>query len=226
MPEEGRALAAGFDPVYPPHRLVSLAEGDIGGIPVVSAITGIGKVATAAAVQLAMDRYPVRAAVMVGIGGAVADGVVPGSVMVITRSVQWDMDARPMTDRPGLVPGRRSEFEPADPDLVELAYAASVQGASGPVGKGTALAGDSIIASAARRDAIAALYPDAVCFDMETAAMAVVAHGNAVPWVGIRIISDGADEGLDVSRIIRFAADQAGEVLAGVVRRMCAAMAG
>jgi adenosylhomocysteine nucleosidase len=224
MPEEGQALAAAFRPVRPRHPLVSLAEGEIAGLPVVSAITGIGKAATAAGVQLALDRYPVRGAVLVGVGGAVADGVPPGSVMVTSRAVQWDVDARPMTDRPGLVPGRRSEYEEADPALIELAATASVAAGAGPVRRGTALAGDSIIASAARRDTIAALYPDAVCFDMETAAFGVVAAGNSVPWVGVRVISDSADEGVDVAAIIHFAAHHAGEVLASIVRRMCEAM--
>lgn len=225
MPEEGQALAATFAAARPVHPLVSLAEGEIAGVPVVSAITGIGKVATAAGLQLALDRYPARAAVMVGVGGAVAHGVSPGSVMVTSRAVQWDVDARPMTDRPGLVPGRRSEYEEADPGLVELAVRACEAAGEGPVRRGTALAGDSIIASAARRDAIAALYPDAVCFDMETAAFAVVASGNSVPWVGIRVISDSADEGIDVADIIHYAAHHAGEVLASIVRRMCAAIA-
>lgn len=225
MPEEGQALAAAFRPVHPIHPLVQLAEGEISGVTVVSAITGIGKVATAAGVQLALDRYQVGGAVMVGVGGAVAHGVLPGSVMVTTRAVQWDVDGRPMTDRPGLVPGRRSEYEFADPELVELAVAAGAQVGEGPVRTGTALAGDSIIASAARRDAIASRYPDAVCFDMETAAFGVVAAGNSVPWVGVRIISDSADEGIDVADIIHFAAHHAGEVLASIVRKMCEAMA-
>ena len=225
MPEEGQALAATFRPVQPVHPLVSLAEGEIAGVPVVSAITGIGKAATAAGVQLALDRYRARGAVMVGVGGAVADGVPPGSVMVTNRAVQWDVDARPMADRPGLVPGRPSEYEEADPHLVELAVAASAAVGEGPVRRGTALAGDTIIASAAKRDAIAALYPDAVCFDMETAAFGVVAAGNSVPWVGVRIISDAADEGIDVADIIHFAAHHAGEVLAAIVAKMCEALA-
>lgn len=225
MPEEGRALASSFRQVRPDHPLVSLAEGDIAGVAVVSAITGIGKVATAAGVQLALDRYPVTAAVMVGVGGAVAAGVAPGSVMVTSRAVQWDVDARPMTHRPGLVPGRRSEYEEADPRLVEVAVAACRRVSGAAVARGTALAGDSIIASAARRDAIASDYPDAVCFDMETAAFAVVAAGNAVPWVGVRVISDAADEGVDVADIIHYAAHHAGEVLADVVREMCRSMA-
>jgi len=225
MPEEGQALAADFRPVRPGHPLVDLAEGEIAGIPVVSAITGIGKVATAAGVQLALDRYEVRGAVMLGVGGAVADGVPPGSVMVAARAVQWDVDGRPMTDRLGLVPGRRSEYEVADPKLVELAVTAAGQVGEGPVHTGTALAGDSIIASAAKRDTIASLYPDAICFDMETAAFGVVAAGNSVPWVGVRIISDSADEGIDVADIIHFAAHHAGEVLASIIRKMCEAMA-
>lgn len=226
MPEEGRALAAAFAPVQPNHPLVAMAEGEIAGIPVLSAITGIGKVATASGVQVALNHRPVTAAVMVGVAGAVEDGVAPGSVMITSRAVQWDVDARPMADRPGLVPGRSSEYEDADRALVEMAAAAASAVAEGPVRRGTALAGDSIIASAAKRDAIASLYPDAVCFDMETAAFAVVATGNSVPWVGVRIISDSADEGVDVAEIIHYAAHHAGEVLAAIVRRMCESLAG
>ena len=224
MPEEGRALASSLRPVELSHPFVTLAEGEVFGIPVVSAITGIGKVATAAGVQLVMERYQARAAVMVGVGGAVAAGVPAGSVTVTSRAVQWDVDARPMTDRPGLVPGRTSEYEEADGELVRLATAASVAVVGAAPTVGTALAGDSIIASASRRDAIAGLYPDAVCFDMETAAFAVVAAGNSVPWVGVRVISDSADEGIDVAEIIHYAARHAGEVLADIVRQICQLM--
>jgi len=69
---------------------------------------------------------------------------------------------------------------------------------------GVVVTGDQIITSAQVRDALAHEFADAVCVDMETAAVAQVALRNNVPWSGLRITSDSADETFDLRGVLGF----------------------
>ena len=74
---------------------------------------------------------------------------------------------------------------------------------------GLVLTGDQIVTSSGVRDALAREFPDAACIDMETAAVAQVAHQNSVPWSALRVTSDSADETFDLKGVIGFVTDTA-----------------
>jgi adenosylhomocysteine nucleosidase len=195
--------------------------GDLAGKPIVLIVTGVGKVAAAMAAQFACDAFQPRALVSIGLAGAIQSGHAQGRLIVATGAVQHDMDARPLTAARGVVPGPGLGVFPADTTLSDMfrRAAESTIGQSGRVSSGLVLTGDQIVTSRAARDLITAAFPDGACLDMETAAVAQVAHQNGVSWAGLRVISDSADESFELEEVISFGAHTAGELLEKVVIR-------
>ncbi|MGA8924439.1 MAG: 5'-methylthioadenosine/S-adenosylhomocysteine nucleosidase [Candidatus Dormiibacterota bacterium] len=189
-------------------------EGDLAGNPVVLILTGVGKVAAAMAAQFACDIYRPRGLLSIGLAGATDSESARGGLIVATGAVQHDMDARPLTDARGVVAGLGLSVFLADITLSDMLQRAAQSAAGRPrrVGTGLVLTGDQIVTSRAARDLITAAFPDGTCFDMETAAIAQVAHQNGVPWGGLRITSDSADESFDLDDVIAFGTHTAGEL--------------
>jgi len=86
------------------------------------------------------------------------------------------------------------------------------------VRSGLVLTGDQIVASRAVRDALVRNFREGVCVDMETAAIAQVAHQNGLPWGAVRVTSDSADETFDMEDVINFGVKTAGELFARIMR--------
>ena len=179
-------------------------------------VCGVGKVAASIAAQRACDVMAPRALISVGLAGGIESESEPGRVIVASSAVQYDFDARPLTDRVG------SRVFAAGPDLAERLAAAAAAVVDDPrlVRSGLVLTGDQIIRSRERRDAILRDFPEGACFDMETAAIAQVAHANHVPWGAVRIVSDAADESFDLDEVLGFGAATASELFAKILDRV------
>jgi adenosylhomocysteine nucleosidase len=185
-------------------------------------LTGVGKVAAAMAAQFACDVHRPRALVSIGLAGAAGDEGVRGRLIVASGAVQYDVDARPLTDARGVVAGLGLSVFPADTTLSDMLRRAAESACGRPqlVDRGLVLTGDQIVASRRARDLITAAFPEGACFDMETAAIAQVAQQNGLPWTGLRITSDSADENFDLDEVIAFGAGTAGELFAAAIIRM------
>jgi len=206
---------------------IRLARGSLGETEVLLAISGIGKVAAALACQYLCDRHAPDAIVMAGLAGGLRSSPAVGALVVGTAAAHHDFDARPLTQAPGILPHLGLSAIPSDADLFtslkwacDQAVAAREQ--SIPIFQGLIVSGDRIIDAASERDAICRIYPEALCVDMETAAVGQVAHQNAIPWAAVRMISDAADESVAVEEIVSFGHEVASEVLADVVVRLAA----
>lgn len=221
LQEEARALARHLAAARTKGPGLQAWEGDLAGKPAVLILTGVGKVAAAMAAQFACDVYRPRALLSIGLAGATETESARGRLIVASGAVQHDMDARPLTSARGVVAGLGMSVFPADTTLSHMLQSAA-EGAIGrprQVGTGLVLTGDQIVTSRAARDLITAAFPDGACFDMETAAVAQVAHLNGVPWGGLRITSDSADESFDLDDVIAFGAHTAGELFERTILR-------
>jgi len=176
-------------------------------------VCGVGKVAAAIAAQRACDVLAPRSLISIGLAGGVESESEPGRLIVASAAVQHDFDARP------LAPARGGTVYTANADVAErLSRAAeSVVEDSRLIRSGVILTGDQIIQSRAVRDAILADFPDGACFDMETAAVAQVAHANKVPWGAVRVTSDSADENFNLDAVLGFGAKTASELFARIL---------
>ena len=217
---------------------VSLWRGTLFGRDCVVARTGMGKVSAASATQHLIDRFDARPLVVCGLAGGIGAGLVVGDVVVGRACVQHDMDASPIVPR-FVVPGLGLREFLAPPELVTSAVASAEAFLRGPlfgalgtdllnefaidepkVVAGLIATGDQFIDLDRRPDLLAAL-PEALCVEMEGAAIAQVCHINGVPFVIIRTISDQADAkaAIDFGRFVQAVAPH---YTVGIVRELFA----
>jgi len=169
------------------------------------------------AAQYACDVFKPRCVIAIGLAGGVEDDVLPGQVIVASGAAQHDMDARPLTDAKGVIPGLGLSIIPADAAVAEkLLLAARFE--SKDARSGVVLTGDRIITARAVRDGLVRDFPDGACVDMETAAVAQVAHQNGLPWSALRVISDFADEAFDLRGVIGFGTSTAANLFESIIQ--------
>lgn len=187
------------------------------GDGLVVAVGGVGKVAAAMAAQYVCDVFKPRCLVAIGLAGGLQDRVRPGRVVVASAAVQHDMDGRPLTKTKGVIPGIGLSTITAHPAVTETLLRAA-RYKSEDASAGLVLTGDQIVTSRQVRDALLREFPDGSCLDMETAAVAQVAHQNGVPWSAVRVMSDSADETFDIEGVMGFGVDTAANLFESIIQ--------
>ena len=81
---------------------------------------------------------------------------------------------------------------------------------------GLIVTGDQLIADADLRNTLGKEIPDALCVEMEGAAVAQVCHERDVPLIVVRTISDKADHHVD---FVKFVDTVASHFTCGIVRQ-------
>ena len=184
-----------------------------------------GKVASASTVTTLIGAADVDLILFTGVAGAISADLHIGDVVIGNRLVQHDMDARPLYSRYE-VPQLEVDYFPAEPEYVQLAMrsaerylnhdlATDVQagmiesnvlaefGITRPkVQAGVIATGDQFIADSVLRDRLKANLPNALCVEMEGAAVAQVCYERDIPLVVVRTISDKADHHVDFVRFV------------------------
>lgn len=196
-------------------------EATLGNLAVVSGTCGIGKVAAAATTAAAIERFEPSAVVLAGISGSLSAHAPLGAMVVVEAAIHHDFDCRPIAAREGQLPGRDAVAFEAD-GVLKAALADSMArysagGWSGPALVGEVCSGDQLVAEARARDLISMRFPDALCLDMETAAVAQVCEGAKVPWSALRMVSDQADESFSAQAVLSWCQDVAAPAMAEVV---------
>jgi adenosylhomocysteine nucleosidase len=157
--------------------------------------------------------------VFTGVAGGVDPALRVGDVVVATRLVQHDLDARPLFARYEIPLLGRTVLD-ADPTLsaavrdaarafleevanapdMPAAAALRAAGVATPrVVEGLVASGDRFFASDAARSELRRDLPDARCVEMEGAAVAQVCAEHGVPFAVVRTISDAAGDHAAVS---------------------------
>lgn len=163
----------------------------IGEKDVVIVYSGIGKVNAAYACTLLCNHFEPKFIVTTGLSGGLGRSNVLETV-VATATCQHDSDTTALGDPIGLVSTVNKVFFPADEDLTDLFC--RVTGAK----KGIFACGDQFIADKNKAEKIVKTF-DAIACDMESGAIGQIAYLAGIPYVAIRIISDGACEGAPLS---------------------------
>ncbi len=169
----------------------------------------IGKVAAALTASSLIRDHDVDAIVFTGIAGALHDDLAIGDVVVATETVQHDLAGPPAMFARGEIPLLGVVELPTDPTMTAAAVAAAGdfvtdglmaivtadQLAGLGIGRpavhvGQVATGDEFI-EGDLKDVVRRRTPDAICVDMEGAAVAQVCHElGGVPLCVIRAISD------------------------------------
>jgi adenosylhomocysteine nucleosidase len=220
LDEEARALVQHLAPSTVSSPQLAVWEGALEGTPVVLVITGVGKVSAAAAAQFTCDTFEPRSLLVVGLAGATDSDRQLGELIVASGALQHDMDARPFTDARGVIPSLGTTVLGSDPMLSKRLRNAAESVVENPrtIRSGIVLTGDQIVTSRVVRDGLLADFPSGVCLDMETAAIAQVAHKNGIPWAALRITSDAADENFNLKEVLDFGVDTAADLFDQIIR--------
>lgn len=165
--------------------------GELFGKQVAVAKCGVGKVFAAICAQTMILKYSPKLLINSGVGGAVAEGLSTGDVVIANRLCQHDMDTSAVGDPVGLVSGINRIWFESDARAVEiLLSSAKEQGLSAYVAP--VATGDKFIASSELREKIQHDFGASAC-EMEGCAVAQTAFVNGVPFAVIRAISDSAN---------------------------------
>jgi adenosylhomocysteine nucleosidase len=177
-----------------------LEHGFIQQKPVILALAGVGKVAAASTATMLIERYKVQRVVFTGVAGAVAEHVNVGDVVVGSEYLQHDMDASPLFPR-FEIPYTGISRHSGDSTLIAMileALRADSMPASGlkplKIQQGLIISGDRFVSSASEVQVLRSALPDALCVEMEGAAIAQVCHDYQIPFAAVRSISDKADD--------------------------------
>ena len=202
--EEIADLLAAMDPGAETRRIAmrDFQVGTLWGTPCVIALSRIGKVAAAATASIVIQEFGVSRVLFTGLAGGLHPQVRVGDVVVADALMQHDMDARPLFGRHEIPLLGRERFD-ADAALSALlldsardfAAKGGLPGAASQprVHHGLIATGDIFVNDNDLAHALRNRLPDALCLEMEGAAMAQVCHEFGVPFAVMRVISDSAD---------------------------------
>ncbi|WP_345752724.1 5'-methylthioadenosine/S-adenosylhomocysteine nucleosidase [Microbacterium rhizophilus] len=188
MEEEAAPFLARADEVSEPVRIGRAVHRGIvvDGRTHVLVQTGIGMVNGANAAAGALARYGDDVhLISAGSAGGLAKGVEVGDVIVSDSLVNVGADARTFGYALGQVPGMPVAYD-GDPELRRALLAARVglTVREGSVGSGEAFV-TAELAARLRED-----FPHLLAVDMESAAIAQVAHNHGTRFVSVRAVSD------------------------------------
>jgi len=217
-------------------------EGIWGGQDVVLALSRVGKVSAAVTTLLMLERFGVTHVIFSGVAGAVDPRLRLGDIVIADKLIQHDMDASPLFPRFEIPLLGKTEFEVP---LSNEAFAAAQHyagaqfetdvpperrtafGITRPeVYRGLIVSGDQFLADPTKTAALRAALPEALCTEMEGAAVAQVCHElGGVPFTVIRVISDQADHAA-AGDFQRFIEEVAEFITGGIVHTVLQSFAG
>lgn len=199
-------------------------DGVLEGLPAVVVQCGVGKVNAAMCAQVLCDCFHVTHLVNTGIAGSLCAQLDIGDLVVSEDAMYHDFDAQRFGYAIGEVPGMDVVAFPANRDMIVYAVAAAEAVHPGHVKTGRIASGDVFVADAERKARIIA-GTQALCTEMEGAAIAQVAYRNELPFVILRAISDKADDSaeMDYPTFEAQAAYRCAQVTRSMAGMLCAA---
>ena len=196
-------------------------EGTLEGLDVVVVQCGIGKVNAAMCTQILCDCFGVTHILNTGIAGSLCADLDIADMVISEDVIHHDFDLRFWGRPVGQVPGMDVTAFPADEKLKKLALAAAEAENPGHNRTGRIASGDQFICSKEQKDTIIA-NTQAICAEMEGAAIAHTAYRNGIPFVILRAISDKADDSaeMDYPTFERIAAHRCAAVTQAMARKL------
>lgn len=172
-------------------------EGTLEGLPCVVVQCGVGKVNAALCAQILCTAYGVTHLVNTGIAGSLCADLDIADLLVSRDAMYHDFDCVHFGYPYGKVPGMDTVAFPADETLMAYAFQAAETVNPGHTKIGRVASGDQFVADKEKK-AFIIEKTQALCTEMEGAAIAQIACRNGVPFVILRAISDKADDSAEM----------------------------
>ena len=172
-------------------------EGKLENLPAVVVQCGVGKVNAALCVQVLCDLFEVTHVVNTGVAGSLCNDLDIGDFVVSDDAMYHDFDCAPINPNYaiGQVPGLPVRTFKADDLLIKMAFEAAQSVSNAKIGR--VASGDQFVCNKDKKNKIIA-DTNALCTEMEGAAIAHAAWRNGVPFVILRAISDKADDSAEM----------------------------
>ena len=206
------------------HAWSTYYEGKLEGLDVVVVQCGVGKVNAAMCAQILCSCYGVTHIVNTGIAGSLCAELDIGDFVVSQDAMYHDFDCVHFGYPVGKVPGMDVVAFPADEMLIRYAREAAESVHPGHSRMGRVASGDLFVAEKAAKERIIE-RTNAICTEMEGAAIAQTAYRNRVPFVILRAISDKADDSaeMDYPTFEAQAAHRCAQVTQRMAKMLCKA---
>lgn len=178
---------------YGPFEFVTCT---LEGKECVICVCGVGKVMAAMCAAVMLLQFKPEALINTGAAGGLKKGMKIGDMVFSTGAAYHDFDATVFGYKLGQTPGHDPVFT-ADAALRQKARQAAdkLQLQKGRhILEGLVLSGDQFVSSGEKVDFLTRTFPEAVCVEMEGAAIANAASDFKVPFLIIRAVSDSADD--------------------------------
>ncbi len=170
---------------------VSYHSGKLSGVPVVVAVSGVGKVFAAICAQTMILKFGVNKIINIGVAGAIDPRLEQGDIAVSSSVCQYDMDTTAVGDELGMISGINIIQLPSDKSLVEHTIS-SIEKGGFKCFTGVIATGDKFVAESQEKQKIFKRFK-ALVADMESGSIAQVCYVNKIPFVSLRVVSDNAD---------------------------------
>ena len=196
-------------------------DGLLEDFPVVVVQCGVGKVNAAMCAQVLCDCFDVTHLVNTGIAGSLCAELDIGDLLISSDAMYHDFDAQHFGYEMGEVPGMGVLTFAADPEMIRYAEIAAEEVNPGHSRIGRVASGDLFVAERAVKERIIE-KTQALCTEMEGAAIAHVAFRNKLPFVILRAISDKADDSaeMDYPTFEAIAAHRCAEVAKNMAKQL------
>ena len=204
------------------HAGSTFHEGSLCGLPAVVVQCGIGKVNAAVCAQILCSCFGVTHLTNTGIAGSLCNDLDIGDLVISQDAMYHDFDVTHFGYPKGKVAGMDVVAFPASETLMDYAFAAAQKIHPGHVKIGRIASGDQFVCDSQVKNQIIETT-NALCTEMEGAAIAQVAYRNAIPFVIIRAISDKADNSaqMDYPTFEKQAAHRCAEVTKALAQQLC-----
>jgi len=195
---------------------ITVYIGKINGKNCILAQSGVGKVNAGRTAQILIDKFDISYMINTGSAGALDERLEIGDVVISTGLVQYDFDVTAFGREKGFISGIGKIFEP-DGNLVSLCEKVLIEkGLS--YNKGIIATGDKFLSNKEGKMAIGREF-DALCAEMEGAAVAHVCKLCEVPFVIIRSISDelNGEAVVDFNEFLDVASKRCAEIIYNMI---------
>lgn len=197
---------------------IEFVSGEIDGIEVIAAVSGIGKVFAAVCTELMIARFGVDKVINIGVAGSLVKDLKVLNVAVAESAVQHDMNTTAIGDPAGLISGINVINFEADANLRNLVIDV-LKEREIPYETGVIASGDLFVDTDRQRNTIHMKF-NAIAADMEGGAIAHVCYINNVPFTLIRSISDADGSAMDYNTFAGKAAEQSIAIVLDVIKKL------
>ena len=167
--------------------------------------SGWGKVSAARAItRILAGKNKIDFIIFTGVAGAANKNLSQWDIVIANEVIQHDMDARPIFEKFVLPPLKKAKLQ-SNNFLKNWIFNSLINGVKngdlrgfGHIKKGLVATGDSFISDESVIKKLKDELPNLEAIEMEGGAVAQVAEQEGVPWVIIRVISDGADSNSEI----------------------------